>query len=59
LRHRSPPPRTDPAAKGDAFARLESLLGGSSRGAGAALSAATDDELFALIDTELGLDRDL
>ncbi|MFF4920703.1 type I polyketide synthase [Kitasatospora sp. NPDC001261] len=57
----------DPAARERALARLESLVGrtgggsaaGPGRGTGAdALSDTTDDELLALIEAELGPDRD-
>jgi acyl transferase domain-containing protein len=50
---------TDPEARDRALTRLAALAGAARDKAGsAALSGATDDELFALIDTELGLDRD-
>jgi acyl transferase domain-containing protein len=50
---------TDPEAGARALARLAALAGATPDGTGpATLSGATDDELFALIDTELGLDRD-
>jgi acyl transferase domain-containing protein len=54
---------TDPSARARALARLESLLRGSHSesgpGTGAdSLSNTTDDELLALIDTELGLNHD-
>ena len=53
---------TDPAAKARVLTRLESLTrelhGAGAPGRGDSLSSTTDRELFALIDTELGLERD-